>query len=389
MTDQWMSSTDSTQYRPTMSQTSANTHGKEDAACWGSKFVSRLRSSQSRKNAAPRVFPRPPQTSRDRRDLSLTEAPLDVASLSRSDFLAAEEKQKTVLYLAYGSNLCNETFRGVRGIKPLSQINVVVPSLRLTFDLPGIPYTEPCFGNSAARDPESSAEYHKNRWQKGMVGCVYEVTLSDYAHIIVTEGGGASYEDILVDCYPLSDGDIVPSIPTTPAFKAHTLFAPVESSKAASTGAPHTTSRFSRPDPSYAQPSPRYLKLITDGAAELSLPREYQAYLHDIRTYTITSKRQAIGKAIFVGIWMPLVLFLFALGRTLQDDQGKIPKWVGTLMGWVFMGMWSFYDAGFSKAFGDGERTEGDEEEDEEEDDWLAAAFRNKSKEGLVSTQVV
>jgi hypothetical protein len=39
-----------------------------------------------------------------------------------------------MLYLAYGSNLSNETFRGNRGIKPLSQVNVQVPSLRLTLD---------------------------------------------------------------------------------------------------------------------------------------------------------------------------------------------------------------------------------------------------------------
>ena len=184
--------------------------------------------------------------------------------------------------------------------------------------------------------------------------------MSDYANIIVTEGGGASYQDILVDCYPLPDADTVPSVPVTPAFKAHTLFAPADSPT--SSGAPHTTSRLSRPDPAYAQPSARYLKLLTDGAAELSLPREYQTYLHGIRPYTITSKRQFVGKAVFMGMWMPFVLFLFALGKKLQDDQGRTPKWLGMLMGWVFMGMWTFYDAGFSRAFGDGERTEGDDD---------------------------
>ncbi|KAF2683404.1 hypothetical protein K458DRAFT_45828, partial [Lentithecium fluviatile CBS 122367] len=341
------------------------TDREEDASYWASKIAFRLRSSLSRKDAAKRVFPRVPQTSQERRDASLTEIPLDAAILTQSDIRAAEEKQKTVLYLAYGSNLCNETFRGKRGIKPLSQVNVVVPSLRLTFDLPGIPYTEPCFANSAARDPESSsrhveeADYHKDRWHKGMVGCVYEVTPTDYAHIIATEGGGASYEDILVDCYPLPDADVVPSIPATPGFKAHTLFAPAAPSTA--TCATHITSHFSRPNPSYAQPSARYLKLITDGATELSLPREYQAYLHDIRTYTITTKRQAVGKAIFTGIWMPIVMLLFSLGKMLQDEQGRIPKWLGMVLAWVFVGMWKFYDGGFKKVYGDGERTEGDD----------------------------
>jgi hypothetical protein len=122
--------------------------------------------------------------------------------LSRS-----ESQRGTMLYLAYGSNLSNETFRGNRGIKPLSQVNVQVPSLRLTFDLPGLPYAEPCFANTARRDPKNDPaqdgrnveenekcgssevrrneeKYRKNRWHKGLIGVVYEVTPEDYAHII-------------------------------------------------------------------------------------------------------------------------------------------------------------------------------------------------------------
>jgi hypothetical protein len=338
-----------------------------DATCYTTKLLSRVRGLLSRQSAPKRVFPRLPQTQLERREASLTEKPLDATSLEPSDIRAAEEKHKTVLYLAYGSNLCNETFRGVRGIRPLSQINVVVPSLRLTFDLPGIPYNEPCFANSAVRDTESKSrrvgktDYHKDRWHKGMVGCVYEVTVRDYAHIIATEGGGASYEDVLVDCYPLEESsDVVPSEPTTEVFKAHTLFAPATPSTATRSA----TSRLTRPDPSYAQPSPRYLKLITDGATELSLPREYQAYLHDIRTYKVTSRRQAIGKALFTTIWMPILMMVFSLGKIFQDKHGRNPKWLSTVFGWLFIGMWTFYDGGFSSVFGDGERTDGDTADD-------------------------
>lgn len=306
------------------------------------------------KKPSHRTFPRLPLPSQERLDASQTETPLEVGKLSQSDISAAEEKGKTVLYLAYGSNLCNETFRGNRGIRPLSQINVLVPSLRLTFDLPGIPYHEPCFANSANRDPESDtltqSDYHKDRWHKGMVGCVYEVTPSDYAHIIATEGGGSSYQDILVTCYPLpADSDTVPSSPTTAPFKAHTLFATI------SPGTPR-----SRPDPSYAQPSARYLKLITDGAAELNLPQEYQVYLNNIRAYTITSKRQEIAHQMVLKLWWPFIMALFVMAAKLQDKKGRSPKWVGVLTGWVMTGMWSTYDMAWKKMFGDGERTEGD-----------------------------
>ncbi|KAI7198557.1 hypothetical protein KC316_g11445 [Hortaea werneckii] len=88
-------------------------------------------------------------------DERLAESLNDVAYDTREYLESATSKKESVLYLAYGSNLSNETFRGNRGIKPLSQINVQVPSLRLTFDLPGIPYAEPCFANSGSRDPDN------------------------------------------------------------------------------------------------------------------------------------------------------------------------------------------------------------------------------------------
>ena len=184
------------------------------------------------------------------------------------------ENPDTVLYLAYGSNLCAETFQGRRGIRPVSQVNVVVPELVMTFDLPGIPYVEPCFANTRYRKQpdtkvttefdsektplltpiERRSDYHKTRWHKGLVGVVYEVTKSDYAHIIATEGGGASYQDVIVDCYELPPNvDTVPNTPTSQPFKAHTLFSPALPPDAP----PKKGGRFTRPDPDYAQASAR------------------------------------------------------------------------------------------------------------------------------------
>jgi hypothetical protein len=340
------------------------------SACVFRRAINALTSSSQHPQL--RIHAHLPPPSKERLEASIIETPLDGTKLAKSDIGAAEEKGKTVLYLAYGSNLCNETFREKRGIRPLSQVNVLVPSLRLTFDLPGVPYYEPCFGNSALRvagDEEVGEDYHKDRWHKGMVGCVYEVTPTDYVHIIATEGGGASYQDILVDCYPLaSDTDTVPERPTSLPFKAHTLFAPLTNE-----------TRLSRPDPSYAQPSARYLKLITDGAAELGLPMEYQVYLNEIRTYTITSTRQTMGRILLLGVWLPIIMAFFAISALLQDKNGKVPKWVGLLMGWLFMGMWMSYDGVWKNVFGDGERTEGDEEDAGK---LLCLSSEEKSKSG-------
>ena len=309
-------------------------------------------------------------------DLKARSDPRDVHEHLRR----AEAERGTVLYLAYGSNLSNETFRRARGIKPLSQTNVQVPSLRMTFDLPGIPYAEPCFANSGTRDAENdpphsppvaktfnektpllkqSGEkegYRKDEWHKGLIGVVYEVTQEDYAHIIATEGGGASYHDVLVDCHPFATADPkapVPQNPTLPAFQAHTLFAP-----AGRRGdAPKHDGRFQRPDPAYAQPSARYLKLITDGAAELGLPYEYQDYLHSIRPYTITSGKQRVGQYVFLAIWLPMVYFLFTIGKIFQDENGRSPPWMVELSGAIFTGVWASYDSFFEPMFGDGERS--------------------------------
>lgn len=353
----------STTHTPHASQAGESTAADPDnsVSCCR-KLVSRLTALRLCDNRPKRVFAPLSKTSKDRLDASLNEAPFDATAITESDISAAKEKNKTVLYLAYGSNLCNETFRGVRGIKPLSQVNVLVPSLRLTFDLAGIPYAEPCFANSARRIPDapmpdpSEPHYHKDRWQKGLVGVVYEVTLSDYAHIIATEGGGASYHDILVDCHVLPFADTVPSHPTTAPFKAHTLFAPTPRPDEA-----RTADRIGRPDPSYAQPSARYLKLITDGAVECELPAEYQEFLGSVRPYTVTTKKQAMGKTLFAGIWLPFILMIFAISRRLQDKKGRAPKWLARLTALIFAGMWLSYDGVFKKTFGDGERTIGDE----------------------------
>lgn len=276
---------------------------------------------------------------------------------------------ETVLYLAYGSNLSIEKFRGARGIKPLAQINVQVPSLRLTFDLPGIPYSEPCFANSAKRDPASDRPldgamgrrgYRKDDWHKGMIGVVYEVSAKDYAHIIATEGGGSTYEDVLVNCHPFVGSGIhipVEQDPTTPPFKAHTLFAPAT---APGEQPPKDGGRLQRPRPSYAQASARYLKLITDGAAELGLPDEYQQYLLSLRPYRITTYRQRMGQVVISATWVPIVLLLFAVERLFSDKDGKIPSWLAKITAAVFMAVWTSYDNVFEPAFGNGERTIGD-----------------------------
>lgn len=392
-----------------------------------------------------------PRTSPDRLRRATPKGPpadqIPSSSPSANDYLYDHTASvPTVLYLAYGSNLCAQTFLGQRGIRPVSAVNVSAPSLRLTFDLPGIPYQEPCFANTALRKvpkhppipdppgkvpdlphpppytfPPKSREagertrgdhsptvlhnemlsgvdknaYGDPEWDKGLIGVVYEVTPEDYATIIKTEGGGSAYQDILVPCIAIPNKVGIPEDPPIPElpkpFFAHTLYAPRipkkpgdgdddddggEDKRVRRAGDGDDKSPLDRlkdwwqdmllqpirSDPEYAQPSARYLKLITDGAAEHGLPDEYQEWLAKLQPYTITSRRQTIGQYIFLGLFMPVMSLFLELSKWLADDRGKIPLWFGLLVETMFHFVWLGYDKVFKPVFGDGERTEDEEE---------------------------
>jgi hypothetical protein len=225
----------------------------------------------------------------------------------------------------------------------------------------------------------ASQEYNKDKWKKGMVGVVYEVTLDDYIHIIATEGGGASYKDVMVQCFPLaSEGGDVPEFPQAGGFQAHTLFAPAVPSDEPD----HHGGRFSRPDPSYAQPSARYLKLITDGAEEHSLPQEYKDYLHNIRPYEARPARTRLGAFVFELTWIPFLLLLLALMQTNQDKDGNVPAWLAKLGAAFFGSVWVSYDTIFKPIFGDGERT--DYTKKSPGNAWISRNLKTAYKDGVL-----
>lgn len=363
----------------------------------------------------------------------------------------------TVLYLAYGSNMAASTFEGVRGIRPLSAVTAAAPTLRLTFDLPGIAYREPCFANTAARrvpktppkvpdvpdipdipdvpvpappgppgppTPPSvhapSASAHGDPlWDGPLYGVVYEVTRADYARIIATEGGGASYQDVLVPCLAVAPRMGVPEKPVVPApprpFLAHTLWAPQlpaeppgddndngdavvvvgrgkddDDDDDDDPSAP--LSRFleklrrrvlalaaprARPDPDYAQPSARYLGLLVAGAREHELPDAYQQWLAALQPYTPTTRRQRLAAALLAAAALPFALLMVVVawwdGRGGDGGggdgkgrlgSGRMPAWVVVLMGLFMRAQWWLYDHVLHPIFGDGERTEHEGEDD-------------------------
>lgn len=281
-----------------------------------------------------------------------------------------ESTADTVLYLAYGSNMCAKTFLGVRGIRPLSQVNVSAPSIRLTFDLPGVPYREPCFANVGFRNvPEKKREqqgesvHQDMEWDGGLIGVVYEVSQQDYRTILRTEGAGSSYKEIVVPCYPIGAKETCPANGPK-LFYARTLYAAYSSNGDDDLERKNWWQRFldgrQRPDPNYAQASLRYLTLLRTGGEEHDLPASYRNYLDSLHPYTATRWSQTIGKCVFLLCWAPLLVFFFTMTSVLADKTGKLPAWLARGVALMFNFMWIFYDVAFKPVFGDGERTEGD-----------------------------
>ncbi|KAF4445923.1 hypothetical protein F53441_10394 [Fusarium austroafricanum] len=290
---------------------------------------------------------------------------------------------KTYLYLAYGSNLAAKTFLGVRGIRPLSQVNVSVPMLELKFNLPGVPYREPCFANVDYRklpekpklppkvpippfDPPQPPQSEQIKWDDGLMGVVYEVTEEDYRTIIRTEGGGAGYKEIVVPCIPLPPKVSIPEkpYPEIPRpFMSRTLFAPQIPDK----DLPDDPRKDKwwypfvigpQREPGYAQASARYLKLIKDGAKEHELPDGYQRYLHSLQPYTITTWRQKIGAFLFIFFAAFGFGSIMLLSKFFNDKSGRMPQWLAITMTVMFSVAWKVYDDVYKPIFGDGERTE-------------------------------
>ncbi len=370
-------------------------------------------------------YPPIPRTPADRLslpDASPTPFPSEPAPASAAPYDAG-----SVLYLAYGSNMAAQTFQGVRGIRPLSAVAVSAPSLRLIFDLPGLPYREPCFANVGLRkipkppvpipdppkfppeipdlpDPPpikppqwelslgangvASDGVERNAagdpvWTQGMIGVVYEVTRDDFAKIIKTEGGGASYHDIVVPCIPLPPSMHVPEKPPVPElprpFLAHTLLAPSvpndprdllagdgDDGDEPEKPAPKPPSWLARlfmprrrPDPDYSQASKRYLNLLIQGGKEHDLPPAYQAYLSALLPYTMTTRSQKIGGMAFLMFWFPPAVLVFTAQRLVANRKtGKSPAWMLPLTNFLFNVAWLSYDYVAKPLFGDGERTQ-------------------------------
>ena len=110
-------------------------------------------------------------------------------------------KGQKLWYFAYGSNMSTAKFTGSRGIQPLDAARVYLPGWALTFEIPGLPYSEPAF--CSIRPVDETLELGV----PDVTGSAYLITDRQYKSVIASEGGGTAYTDILVDARPVGVED--------------------------------------------------------------------------------------------------------------------------------------------------------------------------------------
>lgn len=116
-------------------------------------------------------------------------------------------------YFGYGSNLKSSVMQS-RKIEPLAVRSVKVPGYILTFDVFGLPYSEPAMASISKYNVEGAS---RQDTIPDVHGVAYLLSAADMRRLIHTEGGGVAYNCIMVDGYRLDSG--------SSALKMHTLVA--------------------------------------------------------------------------------------------------------------------------------------------------------------------
>ncbi|KAF7596692.1 hypothetical protein BBP40_000615 [Aspergillus hancockii] len=241
-----------------------------------------------------------------------------------NDIRVLNESDQDFWYFAYGSNMRLSTMTS-RGITPLSTEVVEVATHYLTFDIFGIPYSEPSYA-SVAEFPVGRAvsvsvtSRDQKRPVPAVVGVAYLLSPADRHRLLVSEGSGVVYDWIQVEAEILNgerSGKIV---------AAWTL-------------------RAKHPVRPNGVPSTRYMGLFLSGAEENALPQPYLDYLSWLPSYTPTKGRdRPFGQYIFEYLWRPFLKRVVQLTTVKVDDMGNCSPVLARLIVALYNTMWKYHD---------------------------------------------
>lgn len=104
---------------------------------------------------------------------------------------------KQVWYFGYGSNTKLNVMNS-RGIAVLDAQAVSVPGYMLTFDVFGLPYSEPSMASVAPHETRSAIGQPKLKEPPPVHGIAYLLSYPDFRRVVGSEGGGVAYREITV-----------------------------------------------------------------------------------------------------------------------------------------------------------------------------------------------
>ena len=110
-----------------------------------------------------------------------------------------------IWYFAFGSNMKTSVIRS-RGIKPLDVKAIKVSSYVLTFDVFGLPYSEPAMASIARYTTDGDPD-QRGANPPDVHGIAYLLSSVDVRGLIGSEGGGVAYNEITVTGLPLHGDD--------------------------------------------------------------------------------------------------------------------------------------------------------------------------------------
>ncbi|KAL1622599.1 hypothetical protein SLS56_008710 [Neofusicoccum ribis] len=242
---------------------------------------------------------------------------------------------KPTWYLAYGSNM-SQASMAKRSVQPLRCATVEATSHYLTFDIFGIPYSEPSYASVEAFPDQGCSSGVELVWGTRrfavppVCGVAYLLTPDDFHRLLVTEGSGVVYEVVSVQARVLDSGlDSGETIDAVTLKAKHPL----------------------RPN---GAPSARYLDLFIGGAKGNGLPQTYVDYLESLPRYQKAARTTA-GALIFEYTWRPFLKRVVRLTTWNVDSEGNCPAWVAFTCVFLYELMWKYHDCIHRHIWGSGD----------------------------------
>ncbi|KAF2869627.1 hypothetical protein BDV95DRAFT_546675 [Massariosphaeria phaeospora] len=244
------------------------------------------------------------------------------------------KENNTIWYFAYGSNMSETVLTGRRKIQPHDSKIARCNEFSLSFNVMGVPYSDPAMGGLRIRDTSSThdetASEATSLTSMPVHGIAYLLDAAEFRRLVAIEGGGIAYRVIEIQLDILGTNSNV---------RASTL-----------------VGRHDISDSYIRLPSKRYLNLLILGAKEHSLPAPYQNALSTVPTFQPgVSARYKIGKWLFDSFWQRVAQQIERNVGRFKNERGIVPAWFLTVFDLLLWTMWIYHDYFHSAIWGRGD----------------------------------